>query len=368
MKPSLRLAAVPLVVAGATASLLVFASVGCGSGGGTSPAPGYPTGLAVSSLYSGKAYTGQVSLENGQVGNVSVTVSGTTASGTLEIVDPSRKATAKSRIVIATPFLSGTFDPLTGAINLSGSYTGPNGQTVTLSITGTLPVPPSTTGGSVTVTLNGQSYTTTFGGNGTNPTPTPSGSASPSPTPSASPSASPSPSPLASPPAGVPFALVGGTAAYTFSDVVNTLVDTSPIALQTSGPEINGAIAYANGNQTIQLKATTDVVKKNPKLANYRTVTVFAAQRGGDLKAGTVFDLANATDASNCNVSFQQIGGEVVNSLFIAKSGKVTVVNVTARSVVVKLENVDVKPSRSSDGDGGFTINGDITGNVGARL
>lgn len=200
----------PLLFAGAVTSSLMFAAVGCGSGGGTSPTPGLPLLSAAASSaasFAGRSYASQIALANGEIGNLSLTTAasnGNTASGTLQIVDPTRGT--KSRLVIATPFLSGTFDPATGAINLTGSYTV-NGQTIPIRIVGTLPPPPSTTGGSLTTTIGGQSYTSTFGGTtGTNPTPSPSASASPSPSPSASPtpspsaSASPSPNPSPSAP------------------------------------------------------------------------------------------------------------------------------------------------------------------------
>ena len=212
----------PLLAGGLLAVSFIFSVVGCGSGSGTGvsalPVPG-AAGSTNSNLaaFVGRTYAGQIALTDGQIGTVSVVVAaGGTASGTLEINDLTRKATtqaAKSRLIIATPFLSGTFDPATGAINLSGSYTV-NGQVIPISIVGTLPTPPSVTGGSYSVTINGQTFSSTFGSTtGTNPTP----SATPTPNPSGSPTPSPSASPA--PASGaVQFAVVSQDANCNFVD------------------------------------------------------------------------------------------------------------------------------------------------------
>ena len=180
-----------------------FALAGCGSGSGTSPAPGnvsLPGGGGLASFL-GRTYSSQIVLANGEIGTLSVSVAAdSTASGTFEINDLGRKVgpskPAQGRLVIATPFLSGTFDPATGAINLGGSYTV-NGQVIPIRVVGTLPLPPSASGGSYTVTVNGQAYTSAFGSTGgsTTPTPAPSATPNPNPTPGPTPSGNPTPAP-----------------------------------------------------------------------------------------------------------------------------------------------------------------------------
>ena len=176
-----------LTLVGSTAIL-----TGCGSGGTTVAA-----NLAPTAAYAGSTLTSRVALANGQSGDLTLKLgTGNAATATMTITGPAARAQSRQTggvIVIATPILSGTYDPSTGALNLTGSYTV-NGQVYNISITGTLPVPPSTTGGSITVTVNGQSYTSTFGSL-TAPTPTPGTTPTPSatPTPVATPSATPTP-------------------------------------------------------------------------------------------------------------------------------------------------------------------------------
>ena len=256
-----RRAIVGMASASAFVALTGGLLAGCGSGGGTAPSSPLYTNLlgnggSGATTFAGRSYQSTVALADGQVGNLTVTTSasGNAASGTLSIVDPSRSA-AKTRLVIATPFLSGTFDPTTGAIHLTGAYTV-NGQTFPISITGTLPVPPSFTGGSVTYVVGSQTYTSTFGGGGSvNPTPSPSASTSPSPSASASPFPSPSSSPIPTPsPSATPaptgpvntITITGGT-----TNVLHALTNTHNLGagIFHSAPVTNaGYISFTLSN------------------------------------------------------------------------------------------------------------------------
>ncbi len=159
-------------------ALVTGTLTGCG---GSSASFVQPGGSGNQPSFASRTYASSVTLANGQTGALSVSTNADgTATGTLTIDD-----NMPSRVVIATPLLSGTFDPATGAISLTGAYVF-NGQTFPISITGTLPVPPSVTGGTITVTTGGESFTSTFT---TPPQPTPG----PTPTPGASPSPGPGP-------------------------------------------------------------------------------------------------------------------------------------------------------------------------------
>ncbi len=369
---TVRSAATPLFLTGSIATALVFAATGCGSGGGNSPAAnGSAVSLPVSSLpatsasaaaaYAGRSYSGSFTLANGQTGNVTVLTSGTgAASGRLEIVDPTRKATAKTRIVIATPFLSGTFDPTTGAISLTGSYVDANGQTIPISITGTLPVPPSTTGGSLTVTVNGQSYTTTFGGGTTNPTPTPSpsGSATPNPTPSASasPTPSPSPTPTPSPASGaVQFTLVSKSADCNFADP------------GISGFSIVDA-RYANAaGQLYQFTSTIQGANRN---TGSFTLGWQLHHSGGNFVPET-FTFVSEPQIGPFGDDFQGIlqtgvtiqTGALSVGAWRPTGGTLTVVSVNGKKVTVHGEKVEFTPTPSpgTNGKGSFIADFTVT-------
>lgn len=146
--------------------LAAFGLAGCGSDSGTSP---LTSGLGSGnngggddSAFTGRSYTSTLDLNDGQKGTLDMTVAADgTASGTLKIEDPSRAAV--SRLVIATPIVSGTVDPDTGAINLTGGYTL-NGRDFPISITGTLPNTSggAVTGGTLNLNLGGFTYTSNW--------------------------------------------------------------------------------------------------------------------------------------------------------------------------------------------------------------
>ena len=148
---------------------------GCGSGGRTISVPTAASfanrSYSVSNVAMGTAYDGTA-----QFGTISLVVgtSGTTATGTLILDSGSStksataKSKAKTRQVTASVPLTGTLTS-TGAFALTGTV-AQQGQNSTVTVTGTLPTSPATTGGTITVNYLGASFTSTFNG-GTAPTP-----------------------------------------------------------------------------------------------------------------------------------------------------------------------------------------------------
>ena len=348
----------PLFFAGTAASLMVFAAVGCGSGGGSAPVGG---GSILSSApvvgYLGRLYSSQVALANGQVGTLTLTVAGNnTASGSLQIDDPSRGVKpAKSRFVIATPSLSGTFDPATGAINLTGSYTL-NGQTIPISIVGTLPTPPSLVGGSLTVTIDGQSYSSTFGGTGggtTNPTssPSPSASASPLPNPSATPNPTPSATPTPAPGAVNTVTLTAepGTGPNnSVGSVVGVSVTATLKEFSSASPFSRIAINFEDGSQHI---VNVAVITAAPLAPGTHPIKIDASSftaPGAGLSYREGFDFSTYWQAGGIN--FDQVDGTII------------VDQVDANKVRVQLINVlmDARPITSAKSKGSLRANGII--------
>src|SRR4051812_25288436 len=105
---------IPVAVA-AVAALSTLS--GCG-GGGVPLSNGVATTTGAPSVadFVGRSYTSQVNLSEGQSGTLTTTVSADgSATGTLAIVDTTRAKSPVSRDVpIASPFLSGSFNALTG--------------------------------------------------------------------------------------------------------------------------------------------------------------------------------------------------------------------------------------------------------------
>lgn len=144
---------------------------GCGSGSdGTT---GFVQGGGGGANFGSRSYTANaVTLRGdqalaGKTATLALTTDATGgASGTLTIDDPA----STTRVVIATPAVSGSYDPQTGALSLSGSFTI-NGVAYPFNISGTLP--PAGGAGSLTYNINGETYSTSFvipaggGGGGT---------------------------------------------------------------------------------------------------------------------------------------------------------------------------------------------------------
>ncbi len=282
MHSALRSSALPILVCAMTTSALVFAATGCGSGGSNAPVPGIPVPSTATSAYANRAYSGSVNLANGQIGNLSLsTTASGTVSGTFDVVDPSRKASPKTRVVLSSDLVTGFFNGQTGGINLTGSAIG-----LPITIVGTLPIPPATSGGNFTVTIDGQTYSSGFSNGGGTGTPTPSPSASASPTPSGSPSPSPSatpspgvlnqvtltPEPGTSPNNSVPV-VIAGTAIATLKEY-SAASPFSRIALELNDGKNNivnyayqTAAPLAPGSQTVSIGAALNDPGAN---ASYR--------------------------------------------------------------------------------------------------
>ena len=123
---------------------------GCSSGNGTS---------TTSSLYAGKSASATKMKLNALTADLQVKTASTgiAATGTLTLTDPTRAVIGHSRLIIATPNCTGTYDPKTGALNLTGSYEYPAGTAHRFTVVGTLPVPPSNRG-SLTITVDGTAF------------------------------------------------------------------------------------------------------------------------------------------------------------------------------------------------------------------
>lgn len=83
---------------------------------------------------------------------------GNGATGTLNLIDPTRQANLRTRIVIASPTCNGTYDLTTGAVNLTGSFENPTGTAHNFTVTGTLPTLGNNNQGSITITIDGTAY------------------------------------------------------------------------------------------------------------------------------------------------------------------------------------------------------------------
>ena len=134
--------------------LLIGALLLAGCGGGNS--------TPLTSVYASKSVTA-TKMTLGSLNadlQVSTAAVGSAATGTLTLTDPTRDvkaAATRSRVIIATPNCTGTYDPKTGALNLTGSYEYPAGTKHTFTVTGTLPVAPSYKG-AITITIDGTAY------------------------------------------------------------------------------------------------------------------------------------------------------------------------------------------------------------------
>ena len=321
-----------LPVSVALAALLGAAAVGTATltgCGGSSASYVQPGGSANQPNFAGRSYASAVTLANGQTGALLVSTNADgTATGTFTIDDG-----APSRVVIATPLLSGTFDPVTGAFNLSGAYVF-NGQNIPISITGTLPVPPSVTGGTITVTTGGESYTSTFT---TGPLPTPG----PTPTPGTSPSPSPSPSPTptTSPSPGTgafTFQLVSKSADCNFSDAgyANLPVKSAKLTGGASAGLYLFTGRLESGNTSFQiswqrLNATNGLVPEAFTFVPNPAIGAFGDEFQGILGTAAIIPI-----------------GSLSAGAWSPTGGRLIVESVSGQTVRVRGENVEFTPNR----------------------
>ena len=347
--------AASLLTAGAT-----LLSGGCGSGGRTISLIGTGSGSA---SYFGETYASSIALAGGQRGDLTMQVHADgTATGTLTIVAPAasergRHATAKTRaagdIVIATPTLSGTFNPTTGAISLTGSYTV-GGRVIPISLTGTLPVPPSLTGGSLTLTVDGQTYTSTFGASGITPTPSPS----PTPTPGSTPTPTPTPGATPTPGTGT----VGTLTITKDSGSPNNGSGTLPG--MTVSAEAN--IHNVGGNRSsLTVVVTNDPDQSGTNVSSLQLdIDVYHILSTETLSVGGTTVNASTKTTDLINLSYLEIQGGAQRSWFNTNdkaggnAGQIVIEQLDASKVRVRFVNALVDPLPGSQATGKLRING----------
>ena len=320
----------------------VFATIplaGCGGGSVSSIQSGAQLSFA------GRSYASVLTLAAGQTGTLALSTSTDgTVSGTFSIDDSNVAAGQRSRLVIATPLLSGTFNPVTGAFNLSGAYIF-NGRSIPISVQGIFPIPPATTGGSITVTTEGHNYSSTFGA-GVPVTPTPGPSATPLPTPS--PTASPNPGGT-----NFRFTLVSKSADCNFSDAGFTSLQFKEAKL-TGGSSL-GLYAFnsklTTGNTTVligwqRLHASSGLIPESFTYVPTPAIGAFGDDFQGILQTAIVIPV-----------------GTLSAGAWSPTGGRLIVESVVGKTVHVRGENVEFSPNRFNaiSAKGTFTANFDAT-------
>lgn len=250
------------------------------------------------------ALKGDLQMNTGAVGN--------TITGVLTLTDPTRAIHQTTRLVIATPNCNGTYDPVTGAVTLTGSFENPAGTTHNFTIAGTLPTSANNNQGSINITIDGANAGPfVFGDN--NPT--------------------------------------GGN---------NT-------GLVISGSTAN-ATSAANGVYTATVgveKSTQSFTLNGVTYDGQHTIVVFKQGSGFsfdvfglNVTSGQSFSLPVA----RLHLSFAEGLG---SKLYVANSGTFKVESLSATSMTVTLTNVKFVADTSATGTTGeFTVNGSVTGTL----
>ncbi|MDQ2687743.1 MAG: hypothetical protein M3Y28_07745 [Armatimonadota bacterium] len=302
---------------------LPLLTAGCGGGGGGGAAA--PLG----GNFAGHTYSANNLALGALLGSLQLTTSATsrTALGTLTTTPAAQSAArraAAAQNLTGIPNCRGTFDPATGAIQLSGTFTEPGGAAHTFSISGTLPIPPATAG-TLSITVDGVAYGPfTFGINnasgGTTPPP-PTGGTTPPPPPT------------------------GGTTQTGLTISASTANDPN---LQ-NGP-FNGTASAAKTVAAFTLNGV-------PYDGQYN---VDVNQSGSDISV-EIFGLSvtkgqtfSATDPRLFGSAFGASGG------YASDSGTVQVVDITDQSITLKLTDLHFAATPGG-ASGGFTVNGTFT-------
>lgn len=318
-------------LAASAASLLVLA--GCGGGDnndndllGALPKPG---ASPVASRYAG-TYKSTVALPNGATGTTNITVAADgKATGTLTVSDTTRGRQATAFNVAAGIYaISGTVDPTTGAFTMSGVIAGQS-----FSYSGTFPAPGNgNVGGSYSLTYAGQTYTGSFTNPGSttpNPNPTPTGG-------------------------GGNTTGQGGTANFTFTNVSGATIDASAL---TSAPSFNGLRSAPTGTDIINLNLSG----ASSTGGKTRAVSVIVS-KVGTLAVGDTFKL-NPLQNGGGQVSYgENTNGNAAGvKLYMASSGTVTVVALSATSATLRVTDAGIEAPIGYPAAGTFTMNGEIT-------
>ena len=185
--------------------------------------------------------------------------------------------------------------------------------------------------------------------NGVTPSPTPAPTASPTatPTPEPTPTASPMPSPTPS-----PFENVS----YTFTDVVNASIETTPFTNRNLSTYEGGIARNRDGYDSVVVVAHGNIGGGTDE-ANRRSVSVTLFKKNGVIATGDVYDAVSASnDANYALLTFYTSQGF---RLYGATGGTATVVNRTDATVTVNLRNVRLTPV-GTEATGSLTINGEV--------
>lgn len=337
-----------------TAGGLLFASIGL------MVAPGCSAGVVTpASVFASRSFVSEAITQPGGASNtLSITTDASySATGVFSVT---RAALKKSRVAwpLTIPLvgitLSGTFDPDTGAVNLSGVYADPSTHLAyDIHVTGILPADNSL--GTLHITANGVAQPDiTFRRSdspvvlpspGTTPTPIPTPTPSPVPTPSPTPAPTPAPS--------------------------GTLTVTNRTGDFPSGPLALGKLYGQNSSDNTYINFTMGTAASGDYPNRQFTFDFIDSSTPSQaFVVGETLTLKSAytsADKHYCRLSISN-GLGVNQSLYYAPTGgTVRIVALSTNSITVSLENVTVTASgaypTSTPNTGGATINGTLTYN-----
>lgn len=305
--------------------LLPMLIAGCGGGGGSTALLG--------GSFAGHTYSA-TGLSLGQfLASLQVTTSATTrtAAGTLaatSIAQPRARRAAAAQSLDGRPNCRGTYDPATGALQLSGQFTEPNGATHTFSISGTLPVPPATAG-SLSITLDGVTYGPFLFGDNSGDNSGTGGTGGGTTTP------------------------IADSLGITFSDAAGVNGDTSPLNTTT----LNGN--FLKLTPTFQLTAFYEV----PGSGGVTRQLIFEGPvTNGPVTAGTVFTYTPAQGEGEGVQNLYYVeknAAGVETASWVSVGGQLRIDAVQADGIRFTLLNVQMQPSPSpKNATGTFLLKG----------
>lgn len=285
-------------------AMVLLALGGCSSNDGTT------------ANFAGRAYQATNMVLGSLRGDLQInTAAGSnTVSGTLTLTDPTRAVQQPTRLVIATPNCNGTYDPVTGAISLTGSFENPQGTTHNFTVSGSLPTSSNNNHGSINVTIDGvNSGPFIFGDNtsGSNNT-------------------------------GL---VISGSSANATSAANGVYTASVGVEKSTQGFTLNG-VSYDGQYTTVVFKQGSGF-----------SFDIF----GLNVTSGQSFSLPVA----RLHLSFSEGLG---SKLYVANSGVFKVESLSSNSMTVTLTNVKFVADTSATGTTGeFTVNGSVTGSINAE-
>ena len=334
-----------------TAGGLLIASIGL------MVAPGCSAGVVTpASVFANRSFVSEAITQPGGASNtLSITTNASySATGVFSVT---RAALKKSRVEwpLTIPLtgitLSGTFDPDTGAVNLSGIYTDPSTLLAyDIHVTGILPADNSQ--GTLHITANGVAQPNLLFRRSDSPVVLPSPGTTPTPIPTPTPSPVPTPSPTPAP-----------TPAPSGTITVTNRTGDFP-----SGPLTLGKLSGQKGGSTyINFTMGTAAYGSYPN-RQFAFNFIDSSSPSQAFVVGETLILKSAytsADKHYCQLSISN-GLGLNQSLYYAPTGgTVRIVALSTNSITVSLENVTVTASgaypTSTPNTGGATINGTLT-------